>query len=70
MKIPIRVLRAAWIAGTDARWRVAEAKIRRRGHLPMSDQTAEIKWRKDRKGNEAGMRAAAEVLVKWLEGKK
>ena len=62
MKIPERVLRAAWIKGADVSW-----KTETRGRKVMELYTAEQNWRRERKRNLAGIKAAAEVLVQWMK---
>lgn len=61
LKIPGHILRAAWIAGANASWDAGD------GGKPM--YTAAQNWMRDREQNRAGIKAAAEVVARWMKKK-
>ena len=67
MKIPVKVLRDFWLAGTKARAKVIEQERGFDGWVGPSDTRV---WSNRKEANIAGCRAAAEVLIRWFGSKK
>jgi len=63
-KIPLEVLRAAWIAGVVKRREFPSF------HPDQSTKTPEKLWEEDPESYAAGLEAALEVVSKWRKPKK